>query len=555
MLLNEKPDDNLKNNNHYDPQEHGSLPNPRQVTETGDMDEVVVLSNKLDKPFITISNYKIPKEVISLVPESICRNYQLIPISRIGQVMTLAMADPLNVLSLDNVAIILSDYELRSVICSPAEIGSAIDLYYSLSGKPLDLDKEFLPDVKLESLAKAEEFDARKITELSKNENIVNMANSILAEAIKYKASDIHIEPYEKEIRLRYRIDGVLHYMNSFSKDIQDALIARFKILTRLDITQRRLPHDGRFAIDFKDRAVDFRVSILPINFGEKIVIRILDKGNLKLDLSTLGFSPELMRLFEKAVNAPYGAILITGPTGSGKSTTLYAILSQLDAIKKSIVTIENPIEYHLKGLTQVQTKPEIGLGFPECLRSVLRQNPDVIMVGEIRDIETADIAMKAALTGHLVLSTLHTNDAPSAIARLINMAVEPFLVSSAIIMVAAQRLCRSLCSACKQPYEMESAELKKLSIVNVPSGKVVLYRPAGCDKCGKSGYCGRIAAVEAFVYDDEIRQMILNRVSDMEIKRYLVERGMKSLRDDAFEKALSGITSLEEVIRATAEF
>ncbi|MCG2712626.1 MAG: GspE/PulE family protein [Candidatus Omnitrophica bacterium] len=520
----------------------------------GDIEQVADFSLKLGKPFITISNYKIPEDVIALITEKNCRNYQLIPISKIGQMLTIAMADPLDVLTLDNLAIILSDYEIHPVISSAAEITNAVDLYYSLSGKSMDFDKELIPEIELESITKAEEFNIRKVAELSKDTTIVNAANSILNEALECMASDIHIEPYENNIRLRYRIDGVLHDIKSFSKDIQDALTARFKIMSRLDITQRRLPQDGRFGLKFKSRDVDFRVSILPINFGEKIVIRILDKGNLKFELEKLGFSGKSLNTLAKAINIPYGAILITGPTGSGKSTTLYAILSRFNVMEKSIVTIENPIEYHLRGITQIQTKPEIGLGFAQCLRSVLRQSPDILMVGEIRDLETADIAMKAALTGHLVLSTLHTNDAPSAITRLVDMAVEPFLVASSVIMVAAQRLCRCLCPDCKQEYEIEKTELKKF-FIDVQSEKVALYKSVGCDKCSKSGYKGRIAVIEAFIVDDEIKQMILNRVSDVEIKRYLTSQGMESLREDAFKKALSGITSLEEVIRATAEF
>lgn len=518
------------------------------------MEYVIELSNKLNKPFITISNYKIPKDVIGLIPENVCRNYQIVPISRIGQIVTVSMADPLNILTLDNLAIILKDFEIHPVISSLAEVVNAIDLYYSLDGEFTDADKDLINEVKIESAVEKEEFNVQKITELSKDETIVNTAQAILAEALKSKASDIHIEPYENELRVRYRIDGILHKVNSYPKTIQEALIARFKIMSSLDITQRRLPHDGRFGFTFQHRDVDCRLSILPVNFGEKTVIRILDKGNLKFELSGLGFAENVLNIFQKAVVAPFGAILITGPTGSGKSTTLYAILNQLNTIQKSIVTIEDPIEYHLGGITQIQIKPEINLGFAASLRAVLRQNPDIIMVGEIRDMETADIAMKAALTGHLVLSTLHTNDASSAVTRLVDMGVEPFLLSSSIVMVVAQRLCRCLCQYCRKEYEIEANDLKKF-FIETSAEKVALYQPVGCAECGNSGYLGRTLVAEAFTVNDEVRQMILNRVSDTEIKQYVTGQGMKSLREDGFQKVLKGITSLEEVICVTAEF
>jgi type IV pilus assembly protein PilB len=464
------------------------------------------------------------------------------------------MADPLNILVLDQLRT-LTGLEVFPVVSTPSDIMHAIDLYYMST---IDLDKEVgeIKEVAIEPIAKEEELDVFKLTELSQGQTIITTVNTIISEAIKQGASDIHCEPFENNLRIRYRIDGMLRESNLISKEIQEALIARLKIMSRLDITQRRLSQDGRFSINFEQRDIDFRVSVLPTHFGEKIVLRILDKGSMKLDLESLGFSANPLGVYQTAIQSPFGMLLITGPTGSGKSTSLYSMLSRLNNYDKNIVTIEDPIEYYLSGITQIQVKPEIGLSFANCLRSVLRQSPDIIMLGEIRDTETADIAMKAALTGHLVLSTLHTNDAPSSITRLMDMGIEPFLIAGSIRLASAQRLCRRLCADCKTKYTLEAAEITRRISLPVEGKQVELYKPAGCPQCNKSGYKGRVAIVEAFLVDDNIREMILSRLPSVEIKKYVQEKqGMHTLREDGLGKALSGETSLEEVLRVSAEF
>ncbi|MCG3176354.1 MAG: Type II secretion system protein E [Candidatus Omnitrophica bacterium] len=393
---------------------------------------------------------------------------------------------------------------------------------------------------------------------LAEDAPVVRIVNGVLHEAMKRGASDIHIEPFEKAVRVRYRIDGALQEMPPIPKQNQNAVLTRIKILSRMDITESRIPQDGRFKMRFKEKELDFRVSVLPVYSGGKIVMRILDKESLSLGLDRLGFLPETLNNFKEAIRRPFGMILITGPTGSGKSTTLYSILNQLNTPEKNIITIEDPIEYQVRGITQIQTKAEVGMDFASGLRAILRQSPDIVMVGEIRDSETADIAIKASLTGQLVLSTLHTNDAAGAVARLVDMGVEPFLISSSVILVAAQRLCRKVCDACKERVELSPEVLKQLNVdpdrIEPDPKKRVFHRGKGCEKCSQTGYKGRMGVLETLMIDDNIREMILKRSSAYEIKDYAVSKGMTTLRDDAIKKCFAGLTTPDEVFRVTSE-
>ncbi len=529
----------------------------REITLGEELQQMQRLSEKLNIPFLRLSCYDIPKEATELLSSTslsipIARQYKIIPVAKFGPVVTVAMADPLNVLILDELKNLLG-MEVVGVVAMPSEIIEAINLY---STSELKLEKIKVKEGKVTFqplVIKEEKIDVYELTEISAQENIIQTVNSILIEAIRLKASDIHLEPYKEHLRLRYRIDGALRFIKTFSKDTHDVLVARLKIMSKLDITERRLSQDGRFSINFEERSIDFRVSVLPTYYGEKVVLRILDKEAMKMDLASLGFSSQPFEIYNEAILSPFGLLLITGPTGSGKSTTLYSMLSRLNTLDKNIITIEDPIEYHLKGVTQIQIKPEIGLSFAQCLRSVLRQSPDIIMLGEIRDIETADIAIKAALTGHLVLSTLHTNDALSAIPRLLDMGIEPFLIAGGLRMVSAQRLCRKLCSKCKEKYLIGKEELRKFSI-NITEDKVEVFRAKGCDECNHTGYKGRTAIAEAFLIDNEISEMIINRKSLAEIHEYAESKGMESLREDGFRKVFLGETSLEEVLRVTTE-
>lgn len=522
-----------------------------------ELQQMLSLSERLNIPFLRLSHYDIPKEAVELLSTGlmssrIALNYKIIPVAKFGPTVTVAMADPLNVVIFDELKA-LTAMEIVPVVAMASEIIEAIEVYSTPELKPEEVKVEEKEVAFQPAVPKEEEVDVYKLTEISAKETTVQTVNSILSEAIKSKASDIHLEPYEEHVRMRYRIDGVLRSVRNFPKDAQDAFFARIKIMSRLDITQRRIPQDGRFSINFEERDIDFRVSLLPIYYGEKVVLRILDKQAMKMDLASLGFSPLAYEIYNEAISSPFGLLLITGPTGSGKSTTLYSMLSKLNTMDKNITTIEDPIEYYLKGVTQIHIKPEIGLTFAHCLRSVLRQSPDIIMVGEIRDIETADIAMKASLTGHLVLSTLHTNDALSAIPRLLDMGIEPFLIAGSLRMVSAQRLCRKLCPSCKEKYRITKEALKK-SFLEIEQDEVELWQAKGCIACGNTGHKGRVSIVEAFLIDDAFKEIIINRRPLIEIKEYTRSQGMKSLREDGFAKALSGEVSLEEVLRVSAE-
>jgi len=521
-------------------------------------DIMVLLSQQLNIPPINLSKYKVNPEVVKLIPEKVAKQYKVFPISTLKNMLTVAMADPTNIIAMDDIKT-LTNYNIDLVIASESDIENAINEYYRKEEHELNLQDIMTDDEGADSIELVEGDGQAQSTDVSDESNkapIVKLVAMILNEALANRASDIHVEPQERSLRVRYRVDGQLHESIVVPKKNQNAILARLKIMSKLDITENRIPQDGRFKIGFRDREVDFRVSVLPTTFGNKVVMRALDRTSLSVGLDTLGFSPEVLGNFKKGISRPYGMILITGPTGSGKSTTLYSILNKLNIVDRNIITIEDPVEYQLQGITQIQINPDIGLTFAKGLRSVLRQSPDIVMVGEIRDSETADIAIKASLTGQLVLSTLHTNDAPSAVTRLIDMGVEPFLIASSVIMTAAQRLVRKICPHCREEYKVPQQMIDKLGPIfkEIQSKTKAFYHGKGCAKCKKSGYLGRIAILETFMVDDELRMMIGKKESADHLRNYAVKKGMKTLRDDALLKFASGVTSLEEVLRVTSE-
>ncbi|MDO8730257.1 MAG: ATPase, T2SS/T4P/T4SS family [Candidatus Omnitrophota bacterium] len=517
---------------------------------------LATLSKGLGFPPINLSRTQLDPALAELVPERIARQYLLIPVSRIGNNLSVAMTDPLNVLALDDLTL-LTSYEINPVLAAEEDVRQAIEkLYQHPMGKLESLLKETGDGHgPAENPMEGDEDEVLDLTPFGmagQRGPIMRVVDLMLTDALKARASDIHIEPYEKQVRVRYRIDGALVDAFILPKKHQNGLITRLKIMSRLDITENRLPQDGRFKVRMEGHEVDFRVSILPIGFGNKAVLRVLDRDNLSVGLDELGFLPGSLLAFRKAVSRPYGLILVTGPTGSGKSTTLYSILSEMNDPARNIMTVEDPVEYQVEGITQVQVNVEIGLTFSNVLRAFLRQAPDVVLVGEIRDLETADIAIKASLTGQIVLATLHTNDAPSSISRLINMGVDPFLLASSLIFVAAQRLCRQICPRCKGPEEVKPELLRKAGL-EVPKGRS-LSRGKGCAFCRNTGFRGRFAILEAMLLDDSLREMMITRRPLDDLRAYCSSHGMKSLRQEGLEHALAGRTSLEEVLRVTAE-
>lgn len=520
---------------------------------------MVAMSEQLSIPPIDLTKYKIDKEILKLIPEKVARQYTLLPLSKIGNVLTIVVADPLNIFAFDDIKMI-THFKIDVVITSENELKEAINSYYGVSAQTQEIAK-ILDEVKPEDeveVVEEEKIDVSEITEESQKAPIVKVVSLILNEAIKKRASDIHIEPCEKFLKVRYRIDGSLHDILTLPKKNQNAVLARLKIMSRLDITETRMPQDGRFKISYEGKEIDFRVSVLPTTFGGKVVLRILDKSSISIGLEKLGFLPMPLSVFKAALEKPYGMILVTGPTGSGKSTTLYSIINQLNSPERNIITLEDPVEYETEGITQIAARPEIGLTFATGLKSVLRQSPDIIMVGEIRDFETADIAIKASLTGQLILSTLHTNDAAGAITRLIDMGVEPFLVASSLILSSAQRLMRKICENCKEEMEILPGVLERLGISNkelAKRGVKVFYKGKGCARCNDTGYYGRIGILESLLIDDAVRTMIMKKTSSDQIKEYAIkEKHMMTLRDNALENCIMGTTTLEEVLRATSE-
>ncbi|MBU1807971.1 MAG: Flp pilus assembly complex ATPase component TadA [Candidatus Omnitrophica bacterium] len=523
-------------------------------------DIVIAMSQQLNIPPINLSHYQIDKSLIDLIPEKVVKQYLIMPISRIGKMLTIAMVDPLNIFAIDDIKT-LTNYQIQPIIASENDIKEAINDYYGAAVEEISdmLEEADVSDiVEVEKGEGEEHINVSEVAEESKKAPIVKVVNLILNEAMKRRSSDIHIEPREKFLMVRYRVDGNLEDALTLPKKNQNAIIARLKIMSGLDITETRMPQDGRFKISFEGKEIDFRVSILPVTYGGKIVLRALDKSSLSIGLDKLGFLPRPLSTFKAALARPYGLILVTGPTGSGKSTTLYSIITQINTPDKNIVTLEDPVEYEVEGITQIQAKPDIGLTFASGLKSVLRQSPDIVMVGEIRDFETADISIKASLTGQLILSTLHTNDAAGAITRLIDMGVEPFLVASSLVLSSAQRLMRKICPSCKEEIDIPKSVLEKAGItLDEAVGKSGghFFRGKGCPRCNNTGYHGRFGILEALLIDDKVREMIMKKSSSDDIKDYAInQQHMLTLRDNALENFISGVTTLEEVLRATAK-
>jgi type IV pilus assembly protein PilB len=496
----------------------------------------------------------IDPKVKDIIPEDIVHRELVVPLSKEDKTLTVAITDPLNIFLLDSLSA-RTGCIINPVIATEKEITECIERVY---GKTLSVESiikklEVKGGVEVVQ-PEVEKEDITLLVKESREASVVNLVNYMLVDAIRNSASDIHIEPFENKVRIRTRIDGVLYESPSPPKKYQNAIVSRIKIMAGLDIAEKRLPQDGRFKVKYEGRDIDFRVSIIPTAFGEKVVMRILDASALCLELSALGFEQKVLEVYQKCIRAPYGIILVTGPTGSGKSTTLYSTLKTLDSEEKNIITIEDPIEYILPGVNQVQIKPEIGLDFADGLRAFLRQDPDIIMVGEIRDRETAEVSVNAALTGHLVFTTLHTNDSAGAITRLINMGIEPFLISSTVIVSIAQRLVRKICPDCKIPYKETAKNLRNVGVRVDSNREVTLYRGAGCNKCGGIGYKGRTAVFETMIINEDIRQLILDREPSQVIRHAAQKSGMITLREAALRKVVAGITTVDEVLRLTFE-
>jgi len=517
------------------------------------------LSQQFGVPSINLAHFEIDQSVIKLIPADVARKYNILPVNKTGATITIAMADPTNVFAMDDIKF-MTGYNVEPVVASELGIKGAIDNYYgstsSLELKKVMEDLQQAESADLEVLEEDEELDMEALAESAEEAPVVKLVNLILTDAIKRGASDIHVEPYEKEYRVRFRMDGILYEIMNPPLKLKDAITSRLKILAKLDISEKRLPQDGRIKLKMKlnekNKELDFRVSVLPTLFGEKIVMRLLDKDNLRLDMTKLGFEPESLTKFEEAIFKPWGMVLVTGPTGSGKTNTLYSALAKVNSPEVNIMTAEDPVEFNLPGINQVQMKESIGLNFAATLRSFLRQDPNIILVGEIRDFETAEIAIKAALTGHLVLSTLHTNDAPSTINRLMNMGIEPFLVATSVQLIAAQRLARRICQNCKEIVEMAPQALANLGFKKEEIGTFQVYKGRGCEKCNNTGYKGRVGLVEVMVIDDTIRDLILSGGTAIDIKKAAAQSGMISLRRSGLIKIKDGVTTIEEVVRET---
>ncbi len=521
------------------------------------------VGTQLGIPHVSLTEIgDIPNDVVFSVPESIAINHCLIPIVKKDKKLTVAMADPLNVFAIDDIKM-MTGFEVEPAIASETEIKSLQAKYYGAAsgggggggpeagGDMQEIINSMGGGDNLEVMEeKQEDMDISKLEAAGEDAPVVRLVNLILTEAVRANASDIHVEPYEKSLRCRYRIDGVLHEVQSPPRSLSAAISSRIKIMSSLDIAERRLPQDGRIKIKVLGKEIDLRVSVCPVQFGEKIVMRILDSSNLSLDLPKLGFEDDILPKFEKAIVEPYGMVLVTGPTGSGKSTTLYSALHYINNPDTNISTIEDPVEYNLPGINQVNAKAGIGLTFAAGLRSFLRQDPDVIMVGEIRDKETAEVAINAALTGHLVFSTLHTNDAPGAVTRMTNMGVEPFLITSTVHCVVAQRLLRRICKDCKESYEAPPEVLEEIGLSPSAGEPVMLYRGRGCATCSSTGYKGRMAIHEVLVSSEEFKRGVLQRKPTSELKKVCREAGMQTLRECGVKKVLKGLTSVEELLR-----
>lgn len=520
-----------------------------QLTKLGfikDSELVSFLSKEFGAATVNLLEGEIPESIIKLVPPDLAVRLQVVPFKRQGNTLYLAISDPTKLEALDDIKF-LTGLNVEIVVASENEIASALSKYYNASSI-LTENKDYLNSIAIEETN--EELDISELQRSSSEQPIIKFVNKVLLDAVKMGASDVHVEPYESIIRIRYRIDGKLIEQMKIPGNLKNPIISRLKIMSQLDISERRLPQDGRIKAKMDNREVDMRVSCLPTLFGEKIAIRILDKSALQLDMRKLGFSEAQLKDFKSAIYKPYGIILVTGPTGSGKTTTLYSALSELNKPDVNISAAEDPVEYDMQGINQVLVNEEIGLTFAQALRSFLRQDPDIIMVGEIRDLETAEIAIKAALTGHLVLSTIHTNNASATISRLINMNVEQFLIASSLNLIIAQRLVRKLCNECKEPYHPDIKTLTGLGFLDSDIAKVRFYKAKGCSVCNKTGYKGRIAIYEVLNVGDDIKNKIYKNANEFEIEKLAVKNGMKTLKESAKDKFLNGITSLEEIIQ-----
>ncbi len=540
-----------------------------------------LLSKQYGVPSINLTQFKIDPTIVKLVPTETARKYQIIPLSRSGSTLTIAMTDPTNVFAMDDIKF-MTGYTVEPVVASETAITDAVEKYYpsgktGAPGKPgkpgapttgstLEMASRGLEELQaslggaedVEVLEELQEISAEALAKQGEDAPVVRLVNVVLMSAIQKGASDIHIEPYEKELRVRYRIDGILYNIMAPPMKYRDAITSRIKIMSKLDIAEKRLPQDGRIKIRYNEsgepKEIDFRVSVLPTLFGEKIVLRLLDKDKLMLDMTKLGFEPESLAKFEAAIARPWGMVLVTGPTGSGKTNTLYSSISRINTPETNIMTAEDPVEFNLAGVNQVQVKENIGLNFAAALRSFLRQDPNIILIGEIRDFETAEIGVKAALTGHLVLSTLHTNDAPSTINRLMNMGIEPFLVASSVHLICAQRLVRRCCSNCKEPFPMSPEALVQAGFNPEDAENVTPMKGAGCEKCNNTGYKGRVGLYEVMEIGEELRELILVGASGLELRRKAIEEGMITLRMSGLRKVKDGLTTIEEVVRETVK-
>ncbi len=552
-----------------------------------DEEITALLSRQYGVPFINLAQFDIDASVLKLIPAETAQKYQIVPIGRSGATLTIAMTDPTNVFALDDIKF-MTGYNVEPVVASETAVGEAIQKYYQSSGtrqggngasgggsssssgmnsaaqaaNTLDLATRSLEDSvtgdEVEVLQEVEELDVTSLEKQGGEAPVIRMVNLLLMSSIQKGASDIHIEPYEREFRVRFRIDGILYSVMQPPMKFKDAITSRIKIMARLDIAEKRLPQDGRIKLRFSDngtsKEIDFRVSCLPTLFGEKIVMRLLDKDKLMLDMTRLGFEPESLARLERQIAKPWGMCLVTGPTGSGKTNTLYSSISKLNTMETNIMTAEDPVEFNLPGVNQVNVKDSIGLNFAAALRSFLRQDPNIILVGEIRDFETAEIAVKAALTGHLVLSTLHTNDAPSTISRLMNMGIEPFLVASSVNLICAQRLVRRLCKLCKEAHPLPPQGFIDVGMPAEDAETAAAFRPVGCDKCNNTGYKGRVGLYEVMEISEQLREMILTGASSMDLRKAAREEGMFTLRESGLCKVREGVTSIEEVVRETVK-
>ncbi|MBF0484120.1 MAG: Flp pilus assembly complex ATPase component TadA [Candidatus Omnitrophica bacterium] len=530
-----------------------------------------VLSRSLGVPTISISRIKIDPSIIKIIPKDVVVKYQIMPISLIGETLTIAMADPLNIFVVDNVKAV-TGYIINTIIARRSEIATAIDLYYKKDEQSKEAAHEETHEESLDKISdlmgdmenpdelddiKSDEFmgSSSGVEEIKDEAPIIRLTDSIVRQAVLMKSSDVFIEPLEREMRVRLRVDGMIREIDRLPKAILAPLVSRIKVISNLDISEHRLPQDGRFKmIVSADKEVDFRVNVLPTALGEKVCLRVLDQSGTVLDVEKLGFEPSSLERLIECTKKPHGMILTCGPTGSGKTTTLYSILKHVDSPEKNIVTVEDPVEYQFKGACQVNVKPAMGLTFAASLRSILRQDPDIIMIGEIRDAETLDIAVKAALTGHLVLSSLHTTTAAGSVVRMVNMGVEPFLICSSVLCIIAQRLLRKVCQNCKEPYTPPDAVIERVGLRQISQEKTItLYKGKGCDQCFKSGYKGRVGITEILVITPAVKEVITAMAGEPKVKEVARQEGMITMREDALYKALKGLTTLEEVLRITA--